>query len=168
MTSQTRSGSVNENAGAMPPQFYFTKDTADLVLPGPWKEQVAFLMGMRDGTCFRVDTATDMLTTDELFRHSALVQAADEWEIKSFVDDKVFQLIRRQDAPVRPMDCLWVRKWKRKPTANDPGEVKSRLVVRGFLDPQKRHVSRYSGTATRLSQRMLVSLAVAHGLELEQ
>ena len=121
----------------MSPQFYFTMDIADLVLPGPWKEQVAFLMDVRDGTCFRVDTATDMLTTDELFRHSALVQAADEREIKSFVDDKVFQLIRRQDAPVRPMDCLWVRKWKRKPTANDPGEVKSRLVVRGFLDSQR-------------------------------
>jgi len=109
-----------------------------------------------------------MLTQEELYAHSHLVQAADAREVKSFIDDKVFRLIRRSEAPIRPMDCLWVRKWKRKPTAKDPGEVKSRLVVRGFLDPQKRHVSRYSGTATRLSQRLLVSLAVEHDLDLEQ
>ena len=125
-------------------------------------------MDVNDGTCFRVDTATDMLTDDELWTHYALVQAADKQEMKSFVDDKVFRFIRRNDAKVRTMDCLWVRKWKRKPTANDPGEVKSRLVVRGFLDPQKRHVSRHSGTATRLSQRLLVSVAVENNFDLEQ
>ena len=61
-----------------------------------------------------------------------------------------------------------MRKRKQRPTQHHRGEVKSRLVVRGFLDPQKRHVARYSGTATRLSQRLLVSLAVEHGFDLEQ
>ena len=46
--------------------------------------------------------------------------------------------------------------------------MKSRLVVRGFLNPPERHVSRYSSTATRLSQRLLVSLAVEHHFDLEQ
>ena len=108
-------------------QFLCTAETADIVFPGPWKESVSFLMNVRNGKCFRVDTATDMLTQDKLFQHAAIVQAADERETKSFVDDKVFQLIRRHDAPVRPMDCLWVRKWKR--LSDGSLIVKSRLEV---------------------------------------
>ena len=59
------------------------------------------------------------------------------------------------------MSCLWLRKWKGE-------EVRSRLVVRGFLDPQKKMVARYSSTATRLSQRLLCSLVVENDFELEQ
>ena len=139
-----------------------------MVIPGPWKESVCFLMDTRDGTCFRVDTATDMLSQEELHTHEALVREADAREVKSFIDDKVFKLVRRDAVNIRTMDCIWVRKSKRKPTPKDRGEIKSRLVVRGFLDPQKRHVSRYSSTATRLSQRLLVSLVVEHRFELEQ
>ena len=98
-----------------------------------------------------------MLTSDELRQHEGFVREADKREMKSFVDDKVFRLIKREESSVRTMDCLWIRKWKRRPSANDHGEVKSRLVVRGFLDPQKRHVAKYSSTATRLSQRCLVT-----------
>ena len=57
--------------------------------------------------------------------------------------------------------CRGLRKWKGK-------EVKSRLVVRGFRDPQKAMVARYSSTATRLSQRLLCSLAVENNFGLEQ
>jgi len=109
-----------------------------------------------------------MLTDAEMRQYENLVREADRREIKSFVSDKVFRLRRKVEATVRPMDCIWVRKWKTRPTSECKGEVKSRLVVRGFLDPQKRHVSRYSSTATRLSQRLLVSLSVEHHFELEQ
>ena len=70
------------------------------------------------------------------------MREADAREVKSFIDDKVFKLVRRDAVNIRTMDCIWVRKWKRKPTPKDRGEVKSRLVVRGFLDLQKRHVAR--------------------------
>ena len=85
-----------------------------------------------------------MLTDAELRQYENLVRDADRREIKSFVSDKVFSLRRKSDATVRSMDCIWVRKWKTRPSAKNKGEIKSRLVVRGFLDPQKRHVSRYS------------------------
>ena len=50
-------------------------------------------MCVRDGTCFRVDTETDMLTEAEVREFDALVREADMREVKSFVDDKVFKLI---------------------------------------------------------------------------
>ena len=102
-----------------------------------------------------------MLTEQDLRDYSDLVYEADLKEIQSFVSDKVFKLCQRTSAKQRPMSCLWVRKRK-------GDEVKARPCVRGFLDPQKRHVSRYSSTATRLSQRLLVSLSVEHHFELEQ
>ena len=81
-------------------------------------------------------------------------------DIKSFVDDKVFKVTLRSQAK-STMSCLWLRKWTGK-------EVNSRLVVRGFLDPQKAMVARYSSRATRLSQRLLCSLAVENNFDLEQ
>ena len=52
------------------------------------------------------------------------------------------------------------RKFKRLPN----GELKanSRLCARGFLDPQKEQLPTRSATATRLSQRLVVSTAAAH------
>ena len=46
--------------------------------------------------------------------------------------------------------------------------IKSHIVVRGFLDPQKKLVARYSSTASRLSQRLLCLFAVENFVELEQ
>ena len=86
-----------------------TKETATVVIPGPWKESVCFLMDTRDGTCFRVDTATDMLSQEELHTHEALVREADAREVKSFIDDKVFKLVRRDAVNIRTMNCIWVR-----------------------------------------------------------
>ena len=137
-------------------------------MPGPWREEVCFLLDVRRGKMFRVDTATDMLTDAEMRQHTSLVKEADRREIKSFIQDKVFSLKRRSEATVRPMDCIWVREWKTRFSAQTRGEFKSRRVVRGFLGPRKRHVSPYASTAARLSQRLLVCFAVEGEFELEQ
>ena len=64
-----------------------------------------------------------MLTEAEVREFDALVREADMREVKSFVDDEVFRTDKRQNANVRPMDCLWIRKWKRRPAKNDKDEV---------------------------------------------
>ena len=48
-----------------------------MVLPGPWREAVSFLMDVRDGTCYRVDQEHAMLTEAELRQHEALVKEDD-------------------------------------------------------------------------------------------
>ena len=95
-----------------------------------------------------------MLSHEDLHKYEHLVREADARGINSFVDDKVFQVTPRPHAD-NTMSCLWFRKWKGQ-------DINSRLVVRGFLNPQKKMVARYSSTATRLSQRLLCSLAVEH------
>lgn len=55
------------------------------------------------------------------------------------------------------IDAKWVRKWKRMP--DKKLKVKSRLCARGCLDQQKAMLTTRSTTATRLSQRILVSQA---------
>ena len=52
-----------------------------------------------------------------------------------------------------PQRASQTPKWKRRPTKGDPGEVKSRLVVRGFLDPQKKHVDRTKRDEAKLLYR---------------
>ncbi len=63
---------------------------------------------------FKVEGDTDLLTPDELLEHEILVIAADREEIKSFPEHGVFKLRKIEFADVRPMDCIWIRKWKRK------------------------------------------------------
>ena len=60
-------------------------------------------MDARTGQRMLVDEETGMLTESELRTYDALVRAADKAEVKSFVDDRVFRLIKRTESKVRPM-----------------------------------------------------------------
>ena len=76
------------------------------------------------------------------------VREADEKDPECCGRYKVFKVAMRSEAK-NTMSCLWLRKWKGK-------EVKSRLVVRGFLDPQKNMVARDSSTATKTDSKQTV------------
>ena len=91
-----------------------------------------------------------------------LIDKADRAELQSFVDEKIFRKVWAQQATTRAIDAVWVRRWKWDAAADD-WKVKSHLCIRGFLDPQKSLVSTRSTTATRLSQRLLLSLSALMG-----
>ena len=116
------------------------------------------------GEVFRVDVDTDNLTAAEVETHVKEVKAADLKEVKSFVDHEVWQPVPLTQAGRNVISCTWVRKWKRK---DSDRLVKSRLCCRGFLDKQKSELFKYASTASRLSQKMLVSNAVLHGWSIE-
>eukprot|EP00435_Cladocopium_sp_Y103_P067126 s113_g29.t1 len=87
------------------------------------------------------------------------IEEADRNEVKQFVDEKAFKPIHRMqmtDEMVQ-IDARWVWKWKRLPDRTL--KMKSRLCARGCLDQQKSLLTTRSTTATRLSQRILVSTA---------
>ena len=141
------------------------------VLPGPWREEVCFYVDVRKGYCYRVDDTSDFLTADDMVTHEALVRQADKKEIAAFVRTGIFLPTRLTSAAKRPCECIWVRRWK---WSTDPSTqkrsiiVESRLCVRGYLDPQKWQLSRHSSTATRSSQKLLVSdCAVYEGWSME-
>ena len=93
------------------------------------------------------------------------MEAADKKEIASILQQGVWEKVRRTGYQSGVMDAIWVRKWKRMP--NGTLEIKSRLCLRGYLDPQKDALSSRATTATRLSQRLLISMSVLLGFEVE-
>ena len=144
---------------------------AAVVIPGPWKangSSPCFFMSITTGECYRVDEATDILSPQELVTFENDVKEADRAEIASFIQYKVFECARKSTAKYRPMMCIWVRRWKFKGQGSEKRRIiKSRLCVRGFLDPQKQGLSKHSSTASRISQRLAISLTVNLDFELE-
>jgi len=118
---------------------------------------------LSDGGIYRVDEDTaDGLDETKVLQHWPDFEASDKAELKQFVDEKVFRKVLLDDLPqgTALVDATWVRKFKR--TANKTLKAKSRLCARGFLDPQKEELPTRSTTATRLSQRLVLSVASTH------
>ena len=101
-----------------------------LSVAGPWCVGHRFYMRLQDGHCILAATVSGLLTEQDVIDYWPLVDAADKAEIASFVKEKVFKLIFHSQADQWPIDAVWVRRWK-------GNQVKSRLCIRGFLDPQK-------------------------------
>ena len=131
------------------------------------KTEEILYMDMRTTEIFRVDADTDVMTEEKLAPHWDAFELSDFAELKQFVDEGAFfkMHISQVTEDMVIVDCTWVRKFKRNP--DKTMKAKSRLCARGFLDPQKASMPTRSTTATRLSQRILVSLAAAMNLEIE-
>ena len=146
----------------------WTAQEAEVVIPGPWKVGMCFLFNVISGECYRVDETTDVLSQQDLITYEKEVIAADRDEIHSFIRFKVFEITKRNNARIRPMSTVWVRRWKHKIVGGSRVRVvKSRLCVRGFLDPQKQGLSKHSSTASRISQRLMLSLSINNEYSLE-
>ena len=117
--------------------------------------------------CFRVDEDTDVLTEGDLAKHWHDFEVSDAAEIKQFVDEKAFTKIHvtKVTDNMTVVDCTWVRKYKRMPDGTR--KAKSRLCARGFLDPQRHDMPTRSTTATRLSQRLVLSMCTIYNMIME-
>ena len=119
-----------------------------------------YLVDINTFELFRVDDTTANLTDDELAKYATLVHEADYKELHQFIEHRVFVGVDKSSLPsdCNVVDCVWIRKWKIKPTL-----VKSRMCARGCFDKQKDMIDRHSSTASRLSQRMVLSLGMVEG-----
>eukprot|EP00971_Amphidinium_carterae_P282167 5601434-Amphidinium_carterae.1 len=86
-------------------------------------------------------------------------------QVSSFLKHVVFLPVKRRSVPqgTKIMTCGWVRKWKQVPGAGR--KIKCRLCARGFMDAQLPFLSTYGSTASRLSQKMVLSIAATHNFE---
>ena len=99
------------------------------------------------GECYLEEAvASSAVSKDDMVKYRSLIAAADRAELQSFVDEKIFKKIWAQQATTRAIDAVWVRRWKC--VAKEGYIIKSRLCIRGFLDPHKSLVSTRSTTAT--------------------
>eukprot|EP00435_Cladocopium_sp_Y103_P053465 s971_g17.t1 len=107
-----------------------------------------------------VDQGTNNINEDDLTPEMwPEVDKADLAEIRQFVEESAFRKIHKSQftSDMVIVDAIWVRKKKRYQDGSI--RIKSRLCARGFLDSQKSMLTTRSTTATRLSQRLLVSHA---------
>jgi hypothetical protein len=115
---------------------------------------------LRTARIFKVDEATSNIDENDITPDMwDKVDAAELAGPQQFVDERAFKKIHRSQimSDMVVIDARWVRKWKRNP--DGPYKIKSRLCARGFLDQQRDQLTTRSTTATRLSQRLLLSQA---------
>ena len=133
----------------------------------PSKVRQDLLADIQTGEIYKVDEDTNNIGEHEIYEHWPLVDKADGDEIRQFVETKSFKKMHKNalTADVVLVDCIWVRKWKKYPDGTR--RVKSRLCARGCFDVQKEMLSTRSTTATRLSQRILMSTAATQDFDIE-
>lgn len=143
------------------------RSEAHIVIPGPWKDAKCFYFDVRTGECITPETfhTQEDLSEEEIIRHWTQVEVADRAEIKQFVDERVFRKKFYMDVDIDVTDAIWIRKWKQ--LADGAIILKSRLCVRGFLDPQRSSIPTRSTTASRLSHRIFLSLCALLEFEVE-
>ena len=95
------------------------------------------------------------------------VNAADASEIRQFVETNSFVKIHSSAVTEEMIfvDAIWVRKYKRMP--NGSRQVKSRLCARGCFNDQRSLLTTRSTRATRLTQRMLLSISANEDFDVE-
>ena len=142
------------------------RPTESFLLHLPCKTKAYLNSNLLHGEIYRVDEDTDVMDETAVYKHWEAFEESDASEMKQFVDEKVFKKVKLEHLPegIALVDATWVRKFKRTPDGKL--KAKSRLCARGFLDPQKEELPTRSTTATRLSQRLIVSVAASYGFVL--
>ncbi|CAE7218696.1 unnamed protein product [Symbiodinium sp. CCMP2592] len=152
---------------AIPPSLHGFSETTRPLVTWPGKLFSTFHVDLQDGSAFKVDTDTDIISESDVFPIWDKVEEADRKELLQFIETKSFRKVimntLSEDTVV--IDATWVRKWKRK--ADGSLVVKSRLCARGCFDPHREHLTTRSTTATRLSQRIVLSTAATHQMDCE-
>ena len=83
-------------------------------------------------------------------------------ELKTWISHNCFRRHRRRVA-TNILDVKWVLKWKWIPVKDKSGAtryvrvIRARLTQRGFKDLDKGNLQTFSGTASRLAQKLIVS-----------
>ena len=106
-----------------------------------------------------IEKDNDLLSREEIQKHIGDVMTAVYDEHKTWISHDCFRRHPRRNA-VNILDVKWVLKWKWMQVRGKNGEIKqiriirARLTQRGFRDLDKGHLQTFSGTASRLAQRV--------------
>ena len=103
-----------------------------------------------------IDRSDDVLTSKELTQHADAVLQATLTELKTRQGFRCFERKPRRQASC-VIDVRWVHKWK---WIKGQRCVRARLCLRGFKETGADSQSNYAATASRFSQRPLVSECV--------
>lgn len=103
-----------------------------------------------------IDRNDDLLTEQETLEHSTEVLQAMLDELNTWNGFRCFKRIKKSETKCI-IDTKWVLKWKLKGGVR---HIRARLCLRGFKESGCDNDTNHSATASRLSQRLLVSETV--------
>ena len=83
-------------------------------------------------------------------------------ELTGIMKHDAMRCVKKVNCSTKSIASRWVLTWK---MIDGQLDVKARLVIKGFLDPQVNQIITASATASALSHRMLGSYAVNHELK---
>ena len=106
-----------------------------------------------------IDRTDDLLTPEEVQQNAAEVTQAVMNELKTWQGFKCFRRRARKDAPCI-IDAKWVYKWK---YVQGKRIIRARLCLRGFKETGADDQTNFASTASRFSQKLLVSECVLRG-----
>ena len=161
-------------------EIMFPDDTAKLIADAPappgYSTRLRIYPAVKRAVVERDD---DILTPNELQQHKKLVLAGIREELISWIKHKCFERKPRRLAR-NILDVRWVAKWKfvkassvdkgyaidATTTKREDGKVRvirMRMTLRGSKDWDALMLETYSGTAKRLSQKLVASEAATRG-----
>ena len=116
-------------------------------------DEILVFKTVKGTTSVQIEKNYDALTAQDIRKHHKLVEEAIRKEVGSFVEHDTFE---RQSKSKSRNTCSsrWVLRWKE---VDGKRIVKARLTIRGFEDLTE--VPSYASTATRWTQRLVVSIA---------
>ena len=103
-----------------------------------------------------IDRSDDLLTAEEMKQNAEACLEAMFRELKTWHDLKCFSRKRRSEAACT-IDTRWVFKWK---YVDGKRTIRARLTLRGFKEFGADNQSNFAATATKWSQRLIVSECV--------
>ena len=104
----------------------------------------------------------DLLSKQELLTHAKEVAKATVNELTIWINNTCFKKCLLKNAQ-NVMTSRYVAKWKWIKGANEWTRIiRMRLVLRGFMDTEAFSLDTFSGTAKRVSQRILASEVACH------
>eukprot|EP00439_Symbiodinium_sp_Y106_P057262 s2270_g8.t1 len=106
-----------------------------------------------------IDRSDDLLTKEEQVEHADAVLQAITNELQTWKGFNCFERRARSQSPC-VIDAKWVLKWK---WIKGERCIRARLCLRGFRETGADDQSNYAATASRFSQRLLVSECALRG-----
>ena len=94
-----------------------------------------------------------------------LMEEAKDKEVDQWISNSVFKIVRRAGIPLKHiMSMRWILTWKQAPAGT---KAKSRLVAKGFTDPDLLTIRAEAPTLSKIGRHCLLQLACSHKFKLE-
>ena len=160
-TERYLSDDVIDDAGNQGVELYYSREMSKCLLDDTvmCSDEHAVIQIYKAGPSHAViQRDTDLLTNEEIKQHKPAVEAAILEELRTWVKHETFVRAKRTQG-MNVMTSRFIAKWK-VTVATDGTRtriIRMRMALRGFQDWYAHLHETYSGTATRVSQRILCS-----------